>query len=148
MDHMREEVLIEAPVEHVWALLCDVSRLKEWVPRADAYDWTGPYDQVGTTYVESVKFMGFENKSTYTVVEVEPLKLIHEHTDNGPIDNYIRLEQEDGAVRFIMESDYVTPAHLPEFITRIFTKSFMERQVRHMLADFKAIAEATVPVLV
>jgi len=148
MDHMREEVLIEAPVEHVWALLCDTERMNEWMPRAEASDWTGPYDQVGTTYVETVKMMGFKETSTYTVVEVEPLKLIHEHTDNGPIDNYMRLEPEGDAIRFIVESDYVMPGHLPEFITKIFTKSFMERQVRNMLADFKAIAEATVPVLV
>lgn len=146
MDHMREEILIQAPVEHVWELLCDVSRLKEWVPRGDATDWTGPYDQVGTTYTETVKFMGFEVKSNYTVVEVEPLKLIHEHTDNGPIDNYMRLEREGDAVRLIMESDYEMPGRLPEFITKVFTKSFMLRQVRHMLEDFKAIAEATVAV--
>jgi uncharacterized membrane protein len=146
MDHMREEVLIEAPVEHVWALLCDVSRMKEWMPRADTSDWTGPYDQVGTTYVVTMRMMGFENKTTYKVVEVEPLKLIREHSDSGPMDNTTRLEREGDATRLIMESDYVMPGHLPEFITKIFTKSFMERQVRHMLADFKAIAEATVPV--
>jgi uncharacterized membrane protein len=143
---MREEILIQAPVEHVWALLCDTSRMKEWMPRADTSDWTGPYDQVGTTYVVTMRMMGFENKTTYKVVEVEPLKLIREHSDSGPMDNTTRLEREGDATRLIMESDYVMPGHLPEFITRIFTKSFMERQVRHMLADFKAIAEATVPV--
>ena len=146
MDHMREEILIQAPVEHVWALLCDTSRMKEWMPRADTSDWTGPYDQVGTTYVVTMRMMGFENKTTYEVVEVEPLKLIREHSDSGPMDNTTRLEREGDATRLIMESDYVMPGHLPEFITKIFTKSFMERQVRHMLADFKAIAEATVPV--
>jgi uncharacterized membrane protein len=146
MDHMREEILIQAPVEHVWALLCDTSRMKEWMPRADTSDWTGPYDQVGTTYVVTMRMMGFENKTTYKVVEVEPLKLIREHSDSGPMDNTTRLEREGDATRLIMESDYVMPGHLPEFITKIFTKSFMERQVRHMLADFKAIAEATVPV--
>lgn len=148
MDHMREEILIQAPVEHVWALLCDTSRMKEWMPRADMSDWTGPYDQVGTTYVVTMKMMGFENKTTYKVVEVEPLKFIREHSDSGPIDTVTRFEPEGNGVRLIMESDYVMPGHIPEFITKIFTKSFMQRTIRTGLEDFKAIAEATVPVLV
>jgi hypothetical protein len=36
---------------------------------------SGPYAQVGTVYVGTVRFLGHETKVTYTVVEVEPLKL-------------------------------------------------------------------------
>lgn len=146
MDHMRDEIRIEAPVEHVWALLCDWSRRGDWQPRAEVSDWTGPYDQVGTTYVETMKMMGFEYRSTSKVVEVEPMKLIHEHTDEGPMDTYFRFERDGDATHVIVESDYEMPGQLPGFIKKVFSRGFIERSVRTQLEDFKAIAEASVPV--
>ena len=147
MDHIREEIRIEAPVEHVWAYLCDTSRWQDWAPRQETSDWSGPFDKAGTTYVSTMKMMGFDWKGTNTVVEVEPLKLIHEHTDdNGAMDTLFRFEPEGDATRVIVESDYDMPGHLPGFLKTIMTKSFFERQTRHMLGDFKAFAEAGVAV--
>ncbi len=147
MEHIRIETRVEAPVEHVWALLCDTSRWHDWAPRQESSDWTGPYDRVGTTYVSTAKMMGFEWKQTCTVVGVEPLKLIHEHTDDqGSMDTFFRFEPEGDATRLIVESDYEMPGHIPGFLKNLMTKSFFERQMRHMLGDFKALAEATVPV--
>ena len=146
MDHMRHEIRVEAPVDHVWAFLCDTSRWSDWMPRGQYSDFSGPYDQVGTTYLSTMKWMGFEMKQTATVVEVEPLKLIHEHTDDGPMDSFMRLEPEGDATRVIFESDYEMPGHIPRVIKNLMTKSFMDRQMRHALGDFKALAEATVPV--
>lgn len=147
MEHIREEIRIEAPVDHVWAFLCDTSRWADWMPRQQVSDWTGPYDQVGTTYVSTMKMMGHGWKSTNTVVEVEPLKLIREHTDdNGTMDTWFRFEPEGEATRVIIESDYEMPGQIPGFLKTLFTKSYFERQTRHILADFKAFAEATVPV--
>jgi hypothetical protein len=90
--------------------------------------------------------MGFEMKQTSTVVEVEPLRLIHEHTDDGPMDTFVRFEPEGDATRLIMESDYEMPGYIPGFLKKLATRSFFERQTRHMLGDLKAFAEATVPV--
>ncbi|MEX1262743.1 MAG: SRPBCC family protein [Actinomycetota bacterium] len=145
MNHMKEEIRIEAPVGHVWAFLCDTSRWHDWAPRRETSDWSGPFDRVGTTYVSTVKMMGFESKQTSTVLEVEPLKLIHEHTDQGPMNTLYRFEPEGDATRLIIESDWEMPGHIPGFIKNLMTTSFVERQSRHMLGDFKALAEATVP---
>ena len=79
-------------------------------------DWSGPLDRVGTTYVGTAKMMGFEMKGTYTIVEVEPLKLIHEHSDTGPMDNFYRFEPEGDATRLIVEGDWEMPGHIPGFI--------------------------------
>ena len=38
------------------------------------------------------------------------------------------------------------PGRIPGFIKNLMTKSFIDRQMRHMLEDFKALAEVTVPV--
>ena len=145
MDHVKEEIRIEAPVEHVWAFLCDTSRWHDWMPRGEFSDISGPYDQVGTTDVTKMKMMGFEMKGTSTVVEVEPLKLIHEHTDAWSMDSFYRCEPEGDATRVIVEADYEMPGHIPGFLKNLMTKSYFERQTRHMLGDFKALAEATVP---
>ena len=37
------------------------------------------------------------------------------------------------------------PGHLPGFIKDLVTKGWVERNTHQMLADFKALAEATVP---
>jgi len=46
----------------------------------------------------------------------------------------------------IVESDYEMPGHNPGILKNLVTKSFFERQMRHMLGDFKVFAGATVPV--
>jgi carbon monoxide dehydrogenase subunit G len=146
MEHIRGEFRIEAPVGHVWAFLCDTSRWHDWMPRGEFSDFSGPYDQVGTTYAWKMKMMGIEMKGTGTVVEVEPLKLIHEHTDQGPQDTYYRFESEGDATRLIVESDYEIPGYIPGFLKNLMSKTFFERQGRHMFEDFKALAELKVPV--
>jgi uncharacterized membrane protein len=146
MDHIRDEIRIEAPIDHVWAYLCDTSHMDDWEPRSKHSDWSGPLDRVGTTFVEKSKMMGFEMKSTNTVVEVEPLRLVHVRSDMGPTDMFFRFEPEGEATRLTVEGDYEMPGHLPGFIKSLMTKSWVERYTRHMLGDIKALAEATVPV--
>ena len=62
MTHIHEEIQVEAPVEQVWDLYCDTSHWKDWMPRGEWSEFSGPVDKVGTTYVSSSKFMGFEMK--------------------------------------------------------------------------------------
>jgi hypothetical protein len=143
---LHEGIRIEAPVEHVWAFYCDTSHWQDFTPRARYSEFSGPVDRVGTTYVGSMKLMGFEMKATYEVVEVEPLRLIHEHTDWGPQDNYLRFERDGEATLLTMDSDWEMPGHLPGFIKDLVSKGWVERNTRQMLADFKALAEAKVPV--
>jgi hypothetical protein len=88
--------------------------------------------------------MGFEMKGTTEVVEVEPLGLIHEHHEPGPMELYMRFEPNDGATRCTVDADYEMPGKMPGFVEDIMNKTWFERQTRNMLADFKAIAEAKV----
>ncbi len=146
MNHIHEEIRIEAPVKHVWDFLCDTSRWHDWDPRSEHSDFSGPLDQVGTTFVETSRVMGFEMKGTLTVVEVEPLRLLHIRSDFGPTDVFYRFEPEGDATRAIGEADYDMPGHLPGFIKNLISKSWVERYTRQQLEDFKALAEATIPV--
>ena len=146
MNHIREEIRVDAPIEHVWAFLCDTSRWHDWRTRSEVSDWSGPVDRVGTTFVDKGKFMGFEIKSTFTVVEVEPLRLAHTRSDSGPMDIYCRLEPDGDATRVAFEFDYEMPGKVPGFIKDVMTKGWWQRYMRHMLEDFKTLAEAKVPV--
>ena len=145
MQHMREEIRVEAPVEHVWRFFCDTSRWADWMPRARTSDFSGPVDEAGTTYVQSVRLMGFEQSGTIKVVEIEPERLYHEQSDMWSMDNYFRFEPDGDATNVVMESDYEMPGKLPGFIKDLLASGWMERNHRQIMADFKALAEAKVP---
>ncbi len=146
MEHYEKEIRVEAPVEHVWAFYCDTSRWPDWMQGGTLSDISGPYDQVGTTYFGTMRLLGHEMKVTYTVTEVQPLKLIREHSDDGPMDSIVRFEPDGGATRLIIEGDYEMPRMLPGFIKDLMKKGWMDRRMDNMLGDFKALAEATVAV--
>ncbi len=145
MQHYHHEVRIEAPVEQVWAFFGDTTHWDDWMPRRKTSDVSGPLDKVGTTYVQSTKLMGFEMKWTTEIVEVEPLRLVHAHSDYGPMDNYFRFEPDGEGTRLSIDSDYEWPGKMPGFIMDLMAKGWMERNMARMFEDFKALAEANVP---
>jgi carbon monoxide dehydrogenase subunit G len=146
MRHMEDSIHVDAPVEHVWAFFFDTSHWADWMPRGEYSDFSGPMDQVGTTYVGGMRIMGHEFKSTYKVVEIDPGRLYHERGDMGPEDTYIRFEPDGDGTRLSFTSDFEMPGHMPRVIQDLMGKHWMERQMRQMLEDFKALAETTVPV--
>jgi len=82
---------------------------------------------------------------TQEVVEVEPLRLIHEHNDQGPMESYLRFEPDGEATRLVYDADWERPGKVPGFIKELVNKAWAERHMRQVLADFKALAEAKVP---
>jgi carbon monoxide dehydrogenase subunit G len=146
MIHFHETIRIDAPVEHVWKVLCDTSRLEDWITGEKLSEFSGPLDQVGTTFVTTSRMLGFEMKGTLKVLEVEPLRMVHLRADMMSMDAFYRFEPEGKATRMTVEGDYDMPGHIPGFIKSLMTKSWTERQMRHQLENFKGIAEVTVPV--
>jgi uncharacterized protein YndB with AHSA1/START domain len=144
MNHIEMETRIEASVDHVWAYLCDPSHMDDW--SMGKWVFSGPSDQVGTTLVQTSRMMGFEDKTTWTVVEVEPTRLLHLRTDPDPGDLFFRMQPEGDATHLTVETDYEMPKHLPGFLKNLMSRSFVERQMRHQIENLKAFAEATVPV--
>ncbi len=144
MLHFYDEIRIEAPVEHVWACFSDTSRWEDWM-HVKTDEFSGPVDEVGTTFVQRVRVLGFEQRFTVTVVEFEPFRLYHDHMEPGPMDNWFRCESDGDATRFALESEYELPARLPGFVKRAVASGWIERNHRRLLADFKALAEAEAP---
>ncbi len=145
MNHIQVETRIEAPVDHVWAFLCDTTHLDDWLPGAKTSDFSGPLDRVGTTFVQTSRTLGFEMKGTLTVMEVEPMRLLHIRSDM-PMDAFYRFEPEGDATRLSLAADYEMPGHLPGLIKNLWTKSWVERNMRQQIENIKGLAEATVPV--
>jgi hypothetical protein len=74
MSHIHQDIRIEAPVEDVFALYCDTTR---WSEFEGAFpNFSGPMDQVGTTFDVKGRIAGIEVKGTNTVAEVEPNRLV------------------------------------------------------------------------
>ena len=143
MQHMRVETHIEAPVEEVWKFFCDMSNWPDFMPRGTFSDITGPLDKVGTTYVGGMRLMGKEFNAKYEIVEVEPLRLIHERSDFA--EDYFRFEPDGDATNLVVESDYEMPGRVPGVFKDMVNKGWAERNFRNSMADFKALAEAKVP---
>ena len=143
-DHIREEGRVEAPVEHVWAFLCDTSRWHDWDPRSEYSDFSGPVDRVGTTFVETSRLMAWDMKAHHMVVEVEPHRLLHHRSDKG-FDIYFRLEPDGDATHLIVDCDYQLPGHLPRAVKDLLGRSLVERTMRETGEKFRVLAEATVP---
>ena len=150
MQHVRQEVRIEAPVDHVWEVFSDTSSWTGFMPRNTFSDFSGPVDQVGTTYFTTMRVMGFEAQETMEIVDVEPKKLFHEHCDNGPMDNYFRFEPQGSATRVVLVSDFEAPGRFPGFVKSLLSmsmrKAFSEHYARDVLDGLKALAEAEAPV--
>ena len=143
-DHIREEGRVKAPVEHVWAFLCDTSRWHDWDPRSGYSDFSGPVDEVGTTFVETSRIMAWDMKAHHTVVEVEPQRLLHHRSDKG-FDIYFRLEPDGDTTHLIVDCDYRLPRHLPGAVKDLLSRGLVERTMRETGEKFRALAEATVP---
>lgn len=79
MRHIHQDVIVAAPIEHVWDVACQVERQPEWNPYMEITGVSGPIDRVGTTYESTMKVLGQTFRSRGSVVEAEPRKLIHIH---------------------------------------------------------------------
>ena len=148
MIHFRHEIRIEAPVEGVWAVLCDASRWKEWAPRSEFSDFSGPVDEVGTTYSDTTRLFGIPFRMVTEVVEVEPLRLYHEHTDTGPVDTVIHLQPDGDTTRLVLESDADVAGilgKLPSFLKYPIARRVGEWNWRQYMAGLKALSESNVP---
>ena len=67
----RDEILIDAPLSHVWGLHTDISSWSEWLPDIDSSRIEGPLE-VGTVFHWETFGLSIES----TIEEIEPLRRI------------------------------------------------------------------------
>ncbi|MFD3441403.1 SRPBCC family protein [Streptomyces sp. NPDC058685] len=77
MAEVSAEARIEAPAEKVWAELTDFSGYGRWNATHTSFPKGGPTTlEVGATYEENMKLMGFPAEVTWTVDEFEAGRLL------------------------------------------------------------------------
>jgi uncharacterized protein YndB with AHSA1/START domain len=67
----RDEILIDAPLSHVWGLHTDISSWSEWLPDIDSSTIEGPLE-MGTVFHWETFGLSIES----TIEEIEPLRRI------------------------------------------------------------------------
>ena len=111
MSHLHQDILIAAPVERVFAFSCDQERMSEIKSigglKHEMSDFNGPMDRVGTTFDVNWRIAGIDGKSTNTVAEVEPNRLIRIRGGQGD-DMFYRFEPEGDGTRVSIVEEYET----------------------------------------
>ncbi|MEU9390887.1 SRPBCC family protein [Streptomyces sp. NPDC048324] len=77
MPEISAESRIEAPTEKVWAQLTDWPAYGEWNATHTSFPQGGPASlEVGATFQENMKLMGFPAEVEWTVTELEPARVL------------------------------------------------------------------------
>jgi len=77
MAEVSAEARIEAPAEKVWARLTDWSAYGEWNATHTSFPKGGPETlEVGGTFEENMKLMGFPAEVTWTIDELRPGRVL------------------------------------------------------------------------
>ena len=77
MAEISAEARVQAPAERVWAQLTDWSSYGEWNSTHTSFPKGGPAAlEVGATFQENMKLMGFPAEVEWTVDQVEPARLL------------------------------------------------------------------------
>ena len=76
MAEVSAEARIGAPAERVWAQLTDWSAYGEWNATHTSFPKGGPETlEVGATFEENMKLMGFPAEIEWTIEELEPARV-------------------------------------------------------------------------
>jgi carbon monoxide dehydrogenase subunit G len=146
MSHIHEDIWIAAPAEAVFALYCDATRWRELGFEGAAFsNFSGPMDQVGTTFDVTASIATIERKGTNTVVEIEPNRLIRVR-GSGREDMIYRFEPEGDGTRFSCDAEYDATGVFYKLLDKVVLHRTMERATRQFNEKIKAMAEAKAPV--
>jgi carbon monoxide dehydrogenase subunit G len=147
-SRLHDDILIEAPVETVVAVFCDTERLSSIKSmggmKHEMSNFSGPMDQVGTTFDVNWRIAGIDGKVTNTIIEVEPNRLIRIRGGDGDITAY-RFEPEGSGTRVSLDGE-AEMSRIYKLLDKVVLRNAMEKGTREFLEKMKGWAEAKVPV--
>jgi uncharacterized membrane protein len=147
MARTEHTVFVERPPEEVFAFLTDLSSLPQWQSGAVEVRKLETSVDVGTKYVEVLKFLGKRFEATIEVTEYEPGRRFSIKTLSGPIPFQVQhaLEPSDGGgtkLRVTLEGE---PGGLLKLAEPLVMRN-AQRQVASDFATLKRLVEAGAPV--
>ena len=101
MKHLERVVTVHQPAATVWDYLSDFRSTNDWDPGTVKTERTSGDGGLGTTYLNTSKFLGNTTEIVYTVTELEPGRRITLRGENKSVTttDTITVEgQEDGGV--------------------------------------------------
>lgn len=148
MGTITRDTHIDAPPEVVWSVLEDVRKLPDVSPSTEAVeDAPARLDAAGQTYVQVGRILGRRLRSTWTVKEIEPQRLLRSEGVLGGGVRYCltqRLEADDaGGSRLSVEIDYVVPGGaLGRLAAKAAVESRAADEAQTVLNGIRRVAEA------
>jgi uncharacterized membrane protein len=85
MIKVEHSVIINKPVEEVFAFFIEQGNSTKWQSGVDSVEYSAPEQKVGSQYTEKRKFMGREMKTTLEITALETNKKYAAKTISGPV---------------------------------------------------------------
>ncbi len=148
MSSIEREVVIEAPLPDVWALLEDVRRLPEFSSSTvEVRDAPARITGVGQTYVQVGRILGKTYESTWRVVALDPQQRIASEGSLGHGVSYCLtqlLERiTDDTTRLRIQLDYSVPGGvLGRLAARAGVEAQAAREAQAVLDGIRRVVES------
>jgi uncharacterized protein YndB with AHSA1/START domain len=144
MAHIEKSVLIEAPVEKVFAYASDLAHITEWFP-LEVRGSTHQRVERGAKLDWSYRMMGIRFDGTSEYVDVVPNQRINVKNTGGiPSTFDYRYANEGGKTRITAVVDYEIPGKLlGKIADRLVVERVNANAAENVLANLKAICEAS-----
>lgn len=143
MLRAEESVIVQRPIDEVFAYFTDPATLPEWQASAleAQLQGEGPM-RAGSRAVETRKFLGRKMESTMEVLEYEPPRRFTIKASSGPVPFQVTsdLSEEDGGtlVRSVVEGE---PGGFFRLAEPLVVRA-VERELRNNLATLKDVLES------
>ena len=140
MVTLEHAVLVDRPIDDVFAYLTDLEKLPEWQSSVSEVDVDGQVEE-GARFVEVREFMGRRARSTLEVDVCEPSRRFSVRVVEGPITYEVdhRLEERNGRTHLAVSARAKVPG-LFGFAARPLVKR-AERELRADLERLKGRLE-------
>jgi uncharacterized protein YndB with AHSA1/START domain len=143
MMRAEESIIVERPIDHVFAYFTDPATIPEWQSSAleIRLEGEGPM-RAGSRVVEKRKFLGRTMESTMEVVEHEPPRRFTIKVSSGPVPFHVTndlSETESGTlIRSVIEGE---PGGFFRLAEPLVLRA-VQREFRNNLATLKDVLES------
>ncbi len=145
-DVVAQTIEIDAPIEHVWALVMDPQRLGEWVSIHESVDEVPDGElRKGSRFRQGMKLKGVPLKVRWEVVECVPPRTARWHGEaaaGAKARISYSLAESDGLTVFDYENEFELPAgRVGKLAGRAFNAMSGDREAKKSLARLKELLE-------
>jgi coenzyme Q-binding protein COQ10 len=149
MAHITKNVVINAPIEKVYAFARDPERWSSWWVGLSAPDKITGNGEVGTIVTHNFAMAGFTFPVTSKVVEDKPgpKQARWKGTIEGPLagQHIWTYTAKDGATEVTTEIDYTVPGKaLGKITDKLIVEKMQERAMEASLENLKLLCETEV----